>query len=65
MPRYQWEKTRSKGRFPKPKIDVDIRLVAETVLETRLGLYKTSLEVRTSDIIDNFIRSPYSHHLGG
>ena len=47
----QWEKTRSKGRLPKPPNDVDIRRIAETVLETRFGRYKTSLEVRTSDAI--------------
>ena len=46
MPKVEWERTRDKGKFPKPKTDIDVLRIAEIVLRKRLEDYKTSLNVR-------------------
>ncbi|KAF8581597.1 SET domain-containing protein [Ramaria rubella] len=40
----EWEKTRAKGKVPKPIEDMDILRVAESVLTKKLGSYRTALE---------------------
>jgi hypothetical protein len=45
MPRVEWERTREKGKVPKPKADVSILRIVESVLRKRLDEYKTTLEV--------------------
>ena len=45
MPRVEWERTRDRGKVPKPKADIDILRIADSVLKMRMEDYKTSLEV--------------------
>lgn len=40
-----WEKTKAKGKVPKPVMDATIGAIAMDVLQNRLKEYSTSLEV--------------------
>ncbi|KAF8517662.1 hypothetical protein JB92DRAFT_2905584 [Gautieria morchelliformis] len=44
MPRVEWERTQEKGKVPRPKTDVGVLQIVETVLRKRLDEYKTTLE---------------------
>lgn len=56
MPLVGWERARHKGKPPKPKVDVDVLRIAESVLKKRLGDYKTTLEVCEFTLSVNFLR---------
>jgi N-lysine methyltransferase SETD6 len=45
MPGVEWEKTKGKGKLPKPKMDNVVLQIAESVLKKLLENYKTTLEV--------------------
>lgn len=42
----EWEKTKAKGKVPKPAMDATIAAIAIDVLERRLKEYPTSIQVR-------------------
>jgi N-lysine methyltransferase SETD6 len=47
QPPQDWEKTRSKGKPPKAKLDnAETVQILLKVLEMRMGIYPTTLEVR-------------------
>ena len=41
-----WEKTRTKTKLPKPRIDAGVCSIAQQVVEERLKEYSTTVEVR-------------------
>ena len=43
-----WEKTKSKGKVPKPTMDATIATIVMDVLQRRLKEYPTSIEVSLS-----------------
>lgn len=45
-PTHEWGKLREKGRPPKPKLDDMTGNVMKRVLEKRIGMYPTTIEVR-------------------
>lgn len=45
QPKAEWEKTKSKGKLPKPTMDATIGSIAIDVLQRRLKEYSTSIEV--------------------
>lgn len=46
QPKADWEKTKSKGKLPKPVLDATIASIAIDVLENRLKEYSATVEVR-------------------
>lgn len=48
-----WDKTKSKGKLPKPVMDATVAAIAIDVLQHRLKEYPTSLEVSTSSFRRN------------
>jgi len=44
LPQQEWEKTRKKGKLPKPAVDTQVLSVAAQVLEKRLREYPSSIE---------------------
>ena len=46
QPKADWEKTKSKGKVPKPTMDTTIAAIAMDVLQMRLREYPASVEVR-------------------
>lgn len=49
----EWGNAQEKGKPPKPKVDAEVLAVAKDVLERRLGLYPTTLEVRAFLILNS------------
>ena len=52
MPQPEWIKTKTKEKPPKPKLDVEVIPVATEMLEKRLGMYETTIEVSESFLFD-------------
>jgi N-lysine methyltransferase SETD6 len=53
QPKVDWEKTKSKGKLPKPAMDATVAAIATDVLQRRLKEYRTSAEV--SCVISNVL----------
>lgn len=53
LPKEEWDKTRDKGKLPKPKIDRDLIAVALEVLKERQRDYTTTLEVEPTLLGDD------------
>ena len=45
QPKAEWEKTKAKGKLPKPAMDATVGAIAIDVLQKRLKEYPTSIEV--------------------